>query len=81
MQYCCGYFNLEYLYRYSDVTVTEATVHPVAAEYPHSTLKGTPSCSSQSGTALYETHEAGQEESGCASKQQAYTLKSIVRWC
>ena len=26
--------------RYSDATVTGATVHPIAAEYPHSTLNG-----------------------------------------
>ena len=42
-------------------------MHPVtadSAEYPHSTLNGTPTCSSYIGTALYETHVAGQEESG-----------------
>ena len=50
---------------YSDATVTGATAHPVAAESPHRTLKGTVSCSNHSGTALYETHVAGQEESGC----------------
>ena len=38
-------------------------MHAVAEEYPHSTLKGTPTGSS--GTALYETSVAGQEESGC----------------
>ena len=52
---------------YSDATVTkgwEATAHAVAAEYPHSTLKGTPTCSSHSGTLSYETHAASQEEFG-----------------
>ena len=42
--------------RYSDATVTEATVHTVAAEYPHSTLNGTLTCSSHISTALYEPH-------------------------
>ena len=54
---------LEYLGGYTDATVTEATVHPVAAEYPHSTLNGTQTCSSHISTALYETYLAGQEES------------------
>ena len=37
----------------------------VAAEYPHSTFNGTPTCSSHSSTLLHETYEAGrQEESG-----------------
>ena len=42
-------------------------MHAVAAEYPHSTFSGTATCSSHIGkyTALYETHVAGQEESGC----------------
>ena len=40
-------------------------MHPVAAECPHSTLKGTPTCSSHIGTALYETQVVGQGESGC----------------
>ena len=40
-------------------------MHPVAAEYPHSTLNGTLNCSGHIGTELYETHVAGQEESGC----------------
>ena len=45
--------------------MTEVIVHAVAAEYPHSTLKGTLTRSSHSSTELYETHVAGQEESGC----------------
>ena len=35
--------------------------------YPQSTLNSTPSCSSLSGTASYETYIAGQEESGCVT--------------
>ena len=54
---------------YSDTTVTGATVHAVAADYSHSTLSGTPTCSSHSGTALYETHIASQGESGCVLNQ------------
>ena len=50
---------------YYDATVTKATTHPVAAEYPHSSINGTPTCSSHIGTALYDNHVAGQEESGC----------------
>ena len=38
--------------------------HPVAAEDPHSTLNGTPTCNSPSSTALCEIQVAGQEESG-----------------
>ena len=52
---------------YSDATVTGATMHAVAAEYGHSTLKGTPSCSSLSGTVLCDTFVASQKESGCVS--------------
>ena len=32
----------------------------VAAEYPHHTLTATLTCSSHSGTALYETYVTGQ---------------------
>ena len=46
-------------------TVTEATVHAIAAEYHHSTLIGTPVYRSHSSTALYESYIAAQEESGC----------------
>ena len=42
-----------------------STVHAVAAAYPQSILNGTPTCSSHSDTASYETYVAGQEESGC----------------
>ena len=37
----------------------------VAVNYHQSILIGTPSYSSHSSTALYETYVAGQEESGC----------------
>ena len=42
----------------SDATVTvgrEATTHAVAAEYLHSTLNGTATCSSHSSSVYYET--------------------------
>ena len=47
---------LRVLWGYSDATVTEATMHTVAAEYPHSTLNGTPTWSSHSGIALWDPH-------------------------
>ena len=56
-----SYVGLRVLCGYSDTTVTGATAHQIAAEYPHST----PTCSSHNGTALYETLIVGQEESGC----------------
>ena len=61
-----GVVPLRVLWGYSDTSVTEAA-YPVAAdpEYPHSTLNSTAIFSSHIGTALYETHVAGQEESGC----------------
>ena len=68
MQYLCDYFKLKYLWGYAAATVTGATMHGVAAVYPQSTLKGTPACSSHSGTVLYETYLASQEESGCVLK-------------
>ena len=40
-------------------------MHVVAGAYPQSTLNGTPTHSSLSGTESYETYVAGQEESGC----------------
>ena len=51
---------------YSDTTVTGDIAHAVAAEYPHSTLKSTLTCSSHSGIAMYETYVASEEESGCS---------------
>ena len=49
------------------LAVTGATMLAVAAAYPHaqSTLNGTATCSSLSGTMSYETNIVGQEESGC----------------
>ena len=38
-------------------------VHVVAAEYPQSTLEGTPTYSSNSGTVSYDIYIAGQKES------------------
>lgn len=64
--YCCGYCKLEFVKgttrveRYQD----KSSMNPEAAKYSHSTLRGTWTCSSYSST-LYETHIAGQEESGC----------------
>ena len=49
-------------------------MHSVAAEYPHSTLKGTRTCISHTGTVLYETHMAGQEESACVELYPSYSL-------
>ena len=43
-------------------------MHAVAAAYPQSTLNGTPTDSNLNGTASYETHLAGQEESGCVER-------------
>ena len=48
---------------YSVATVTGATTHADAAEYPHSTLNGTPTYSSHSGTAFHETYVTDQEKS------------------
>ena len=56
MQYCCGYCRMAYPQAATAWMVPTITV---AAEYPHSTLKGTPTCSSHRGTALYETYVAG----------------------
>ena len=67
-QYRYGYCKLEYLWGYYECTLRllwQTTAHPVAVEYPHSTLNGTPTCSSHIGTALNKTQVADQEESGC----------------
>ena len=50
---------LRVLWGYSTATGYTAASITVASEYPHSTLKGTLTCSSHSGTALYETHIVG----------------------
>ena len=44
--------------RVLDTTETEVTAHPVAAEYPQTTLNGTPTCSCPIGSVLYKTHVA-----------------------
>ena len=45
------------------------TTVKVASEYPHTTLNGTPTSNSLSGTALYEVYVAGQGESGCVIRE------------
>ena len=59
---------LRVLWAYAAATVTVPTMHAVGEEYPQSTLKGTPTCSSHSGTTLYETYLSSQEEFGCVEK-------------
>ena len=54
-------------------TMTEATAHPVAAEYPNNSLKGTATCRSHIGSALYETHVASWEKSWCVTQDN--------QWC
>ena len=58
---------------------TRPTLHAVAAEYPHSTLKCTPTRSSHRGTTLYETYTAGQEELGCVVMAKKKALADILR--
>ena len=48
---------------FEPLRVTRATMHAAAAEYPQGTLKGTPTYSNYSGTALYEACIASEEES------------------
>ena len=45
---------------YSAAAICTVAPVTVAAEYPQTTLAGTPTCSSQSSTVLYETYVAGQ---------------------
>ena len=52
-KYRSDYCKLD-LRGYSVATVTGATMHAVAAEYPHCTLTATPTCCSHRGTMLYE---------------------------
>ena len=71
---------------FDGATVIGATTHAVAAKYPHSTLHSILTCSSLSGTALYETHVAGQEESGCVLSLLAFlnplhTLVTKAQFC
>ena len=63
-QYCCGYCMLEYLWVYSS-TLQLPWQELTCMQYPHCTLKGTPTCCSHSITVLHETHIDGQEESIC----------------
>ena len=66
------------------LTVTEATGHAVAAEYPHSTHNGTPICKNHSGTVLYETHIARHEESECVfvePKVFGKVMFAYWSWC
>ena len=51
---------LKRLLRYVAATPAKATINAVATEYPQRTLTATSSCSSHSGTALYETYIGGQ---------------------
>ena len=53
-----------------------ASVHAVAAEYLHSTLKGTPSCSSHSGTALCETYVAAWRD----LDEYAKEVGALAQW-
>ena len=64
-QNCCGYHKLEYLdgyYKGSLMLLWQELprTYAVAADYSHGTFRGTPTCSSHSDFALYETHVAGQ---------------------
>ena len=45
-------------------TMTEATLHPIAVEYPIVPFMVGLTCSGHIGTVLYETRVDGQEESG-----------------
>ena len=65
--------------------MTGASTHEVAAAYPHSTLKGTPTCSSHS-TVSHDAYIAGQEESECVvldhykghqARHQRYTMFQV----
>ena len=68
-QYLWGYSKFKYFMRvpwgYFAATVTEATAHAVAAEYPKSALKATLTSSSHSDTESrsYNIHLADQAES------------------
>ena len=57
-QYCHGYGKLEYLCGYSAADASTLPFVTLAAGYPQSTINGTPTCSSHSGTAFYETYFA-----------------------
>ena len=72
--------HLVSVYRAGDNTVFHGC--PVTAAYPESTLNGTPTCNSLSGSASCETYVVGQEKCGCARATQ-YPFKTqwkIYRW-
>ena len=49
-----------------------------AAEYPHSTLNGTLTCSRHNDTALYEIHIASHEEFGCVALRTISTVADVL---
>ena len=53
------------------VLSTACTVPPVTvmSEYPHSTLKGTPTCSNHSSPAYYEAYVTGRQNMGVYIKE------------
>ena len=64
-----GYYKLQYRWGYYEGTLTLLWPKVLCIQKLqstlHSTHNSTPTCSSHSDSALYETHIAGQEESGC----------------
>ena len=64
-QYRCDYCKLEYLLGYFAAAACIVAQVTVAAEYPQSTLKGTPSHSSHSGNCIIWNLCSWSEESGC----------------
>ena len=66
-------------WRYSDA-VTEATAHPVAAIYTHSTFNGTATCSSHIGTALCKTPVASRRNLDVKSLVHTFQIISAVRY-
>ena len=53
-------------------------MHAVTAVCPKSTLNSTPTRSSLSGTASYETYIAGQKESGCVASRNEMKFSNIL---
>ena len=92
-QYRSGYCKstIEGTLRVRCSSCDRSTVHAAATAYPKSTLIGTPTCSSLSGTASYETHIAGKEESGCvgrditshswSGKKVWWSYLQVCIWC
>ena len=58
----------------------DGTPVTVAATYPQSTLNSTPSCSSLTGTASYETYETGWRNL-VVYKWRLHTRSEIVAHC